>query len=217
VRQPNYILLPLLSALLSFGAAPPKPTVAQDVIDRYASVWNRLRSYTCTWTVHERKGNRVQDRVYRVFFQKPLNTRVEIADGDGKGSVAIWTGGDRVRGHQGGILSVITLNVDLHSRLAVTLRGATVAQVNMGSLLSHLQSIGARNFNVEKQGEDSVLTARVHDPPPDTDALVEEFVFSPDGLPIESFQYGAGNIVLKHVTVSDYKLNVTLPPSTWQI
>jgi hypothetical protein len=217
VIRPTHTIFLLLSALLCLSAASPKPIDAQAIIDRYASVWSNLRSYTCTWTVHERKGDRVQDRVYRVFFQKPLNTRAEIVDGDGKGSVALWTGGNRVRGHQGGILSFVKLNVDVRSRLAVSLRGATIAQLNMGSLLSHLQSIGARNFTVEKQGEDSVLTARVHDPPPDTDALVEEFVFSPDGLPIESFQYGAGNIVLKHVTVSDYKLNVTLPPSTWQI
>jgi hypothetical protein len=197
-------------------SAAKQPDSAQDVIDKYAATWNGLQSYTCTWTVHEVKNNNVQDRVYHVFFQKPLNTRAEVVDGDGKGSVAVWTGGDKVRGHQGGILSLIKLNLDIHNHLAVSMRGATIAQLNLGWLLSHLQSIGAQNFEVTQQGDNRVLSARVQDPAPDTDVVREVYVLDPSGLPIEWFQYGDDDVVLKHVIMSDYVLNVTLPPNTWQ-
>jgi hypothetical protein len=190
---------------------------AQDVISKYAAVWNALQSYTCTWTVHEAKNSAAQDRVYHIYFQKPLNTRAEVVAGDGKGSVAVWDGGDRVRGHQGGILSLIRLNLDIHNHLAVSLRGATIAQLNMGSLLGHLQSIDLKNFQVTQQGSNSILSTPVQEAPPDTDVVKEVYTFAPNGLPIESFQYGANNVVLKHVVVSDYKLNVALPASTWQI
>jgi hypothetical protein len=163
------------------------------------------------------RGTDVQDRVYHVFFQKPLNTRAEVVGGDGKGSVAVWTGGDRVRGHQGGILSLIKLNLDIHNRLAVSMRGATIAQLNMGWLLSHLQSIGAQNFSLTQQGDNSILSARVQDAPPDTDVVKEVYIFDQNGLPVESLQYGENDLVLKHVVMSQYALNVALPPATWQI
>ncbi len=165
----------------------------------------------------KRRGREVQDRVYHIFFQKPLKTRAEVVDGDGKGSVAVWEGGDRVRGHQGGFLSFIKLNLDIHNRLAVSLRGATIAQVNMGWLLQHLQSIEAKNFAFSQHGTNSVLSAHVHYPAPDNDVVGEVYVFGPNGLPIEGSQYGDNALVLKHVVYSDYQLNVTLPPSTWQI
>jgi hypothetical protein len=211
--QANLILV---CAVLSLGASSPSPFTPRDVISRLAGVWNGLQAYTCTWNVHEVKGTQVQDRVYRVFFQKPLLTRAEVVDGDGKGSVAVWDGGDKVRGHQGGILSIINLNLDIHNHLAVSLRGATIAQINLGWLLSHLQSIGAANFTVTQRGENSVLSAEVKDPPPDTDVVREEYIFAPNGLPVEAFQYADNGVVLKHVAYSDYRLNVSLPPSTWR-
>lgn len=207
----------IVAALALIAAAPPKTGSASAIIARFASAWNNLRSYTCTWSVHEVKGTRVQDRMYHIFFQKPLNTRAEVVAGDGKGSAAVWTGGDRVRGHQGGFLSLIRMTLGVNNRLAVSLRGATISQVNMGWLLSHLQSIGVVNFAVTQQGVNSVLTARVQEPSPDADVVREVYVFAPSGLPLEGSQYGEHDVVLKHVVYSDYQLNPVLPSSTWQI
>jgi len=213
------ILLPTTACLaLSLVGAPPSGVATPtNVINRFATAWNNLKSYTCTWTVHEMQGSKTQYRVYHVFFQKPLNTRAEVVDGDGKGSVAVWDGGDRVRGHQGGFLSVIKLNLDIHNRLAVSLRGATIAQVNMGWLLQHLRAINSKDCKVSRQGVNSVLSASVHEPTPDTDVVREVYVFNPSGLPVEAFQYGVNDRVLKHVVYSGYRPNVILPPSTWQI
>lgn len=216
MRRVNLLFALAVVAAL-FAATPTEAETASGVLNRFESAWNNLQSYTCTWTVHEVEGTNVQDRVYHVFFQKPLNTRAEVVDGDGKGSVAVWEGGDRVRGHQGGILSLIKLNLDIHNRLAVGLRGATIAQVNLGWLLQHLQSISTNNFTVTQQGGDSVLSAHVTDAPPDTDVVKEVYVFAPSGLPVEGFQYADNDVLLKHVVYSDYQLNVMLPPSTWQI
>lgn len=198
-------------------AASAKPDTPYNVLARFAAAWNRLQSYTCTWTVHEAKGTTVQDRVYHIFFQKPLKTRAEVIAGDGKGSVAVWEGGDRVRGHQGSILSFLKLNLNINNRLAVGLRGATIAQVNMGWLLSHLQSIGAKNFAFSQNGTNSILSAHVHYPPPNDDVVEEVYVFAPSGLPIEGSQFGDNHLLLKHVVYSNYQLNVTLPTTTWQI
>jgi outer membrane lipoprotein-sorting protein len=215
--RPIRSVLACASLLVPISAASPAPMTAQDLIARLSDTWDHLQSYTCTWTVHEVRGDQVQDRVYHISFQKPLETRAEVVDGDGKGSVAVWDGGDRVRGHQGGILRFIKLNVNIHNRLAVSLRGATIAQINAGWFLQHLKDIGAPKLALSRQGENTVISAFVHDPPPDTDVVREVYVLAPNGLPLEAFQYGSQDVLLKHVVFSDYQLNVDLPASTWQI
>jgi len=206
----------LCAACLTSSSTPAQQT-PQEVIGRLESAWNRLQTYTCTWYVHEAKNNKTQNRVYHIFFQKPLMTRAEVVAGDDKGSVAIWEGGDRVRGHEGGILSFVKLNVDIHNRLATSLRGATIDEVNIGWLVQHARELDPATMKVTLQGANSVVTAQVHYPPPDADVVKEVDVFQPNGLPLEGSQFDANGTLLKHVLYSDYKLNVQLPPSTWQI
>jgi len=170
------------------------------------------------------KAGRIGRRLEDFAFQHRPGCRgieagfgIAVVDGDGKGSVAVWSGGDRVRGHRGGILSIFKLNLDINSPLALTLRGGTIAQVNMGWLLAHIQTIGSREFTVSQQGADDVLSAPVHEAAPNDDVVREVYVFDPSGLPLEGFQYGVNDLLLKHVVFSDCHLDVALPPSTWQI
>lgn len=214
--KPLRALLACACSLVVIGANTPESNF-HGLLDRVTSRWDNLQSYTATWTAHEAEGSQVQDRVYHIFFEKPLNTRAEVVAGEGKGSVAVWTGGSRVRGHQGGILSLIKLNLDIHNKLAVSLRGATIADVNIGALLQHLRTIDPNDSTVSQEGSNSILSARVHDPPPDTDVVREVYVFEASGLPIEASQYDANDQLVKHVIFSDYKIDVSLPSSTWQV
>jgi outer membrane lipoprotein-sorting protein len=206
----------LACAATATAAGAPVDPVAQ-AIQRFADAWASVQSYTVTATVHEVKGARTQDRTYHLFFQKPFDTRAEIVAGDGRGSVAVWTGGTRVVGHQGGLLSFITLNLDIHNRLAVSLRGTTIAQANFGALLNQLQSLDPKGMTVTPVGENVLVSTPVHMALPDDDVARWTLLLGPDGLPVQSTEYAADGSILKQVTYSDLKLNVSLPPSTWRV
>src|SRR6185437_5530491 len=77
---------------------------------------------------HEVKGDRIQDRTYHYWFKKPNLAKTLIVSGDGNGSGGVWNGGDKVSGHQGGMLSFIHLKVDLHDPRATSLRGYTIPE-----------------------------------------------------------------------------------------
>src|SRR5580658_2765900 len=99
-----------LFALCTLCAAPAAAGSAENA---FFDAWSKIDSYTCTITAHETKGTDVQDRVYHYAYLKPHFARIDIVDGPGKGGGAVWTGGDSVRGHQGGLLSGIQLNVSI--------------------------------------------------------------------------------------------------------
>jgi outer membrane lipoprotein-sorting protein len=102
------------------GAAPAGPAAA------FLDAWAKVPSYTANIKVHLVKGSDVQDRTYHYAYLKPHYAKIDITGGPGRGGGAVWTGGDTVSGHQGGILSGIHLTVSIHDGRATDLRGHTI-------------------------------------------------------------------------------------------
>jgi outer membrane lipoprotein-sorting protein len=206
----------LAAAGLAMNAAQAFADSGQQTIAKMQSVWDHIDSYECRVTVHEALGSRVQDRVYLVRFVKPAQMRVDIIDGDGRGSVAIWDGGPTVHGHQGGMLSVFKLSVDMHSKLATDLRGASIDQGNFGALIDHLKAMDPSLVQTTTDGDKTILVVQIDPAKPAGDITREVYILGADWLPLEYYQYDEDRVV-KHVIASGLKLNLDFPPSTWQI
>ncbi|MBC5811108.1 MAG: hypothetical protein GIW95_09725, partial [Candidatus Eremiobacteraeota bacterium] len=89
-------------------------------------------------------GKDVQDRTYRYKWKRPSMAQIDVLAGPGKGGGAVWTGGEQVRGHQGGILSGIKMSIDIHDKRAVSLRGNTIAAASFEYMIKHfLTTTGA--------------------------------------------------------------------------
>jgi len=202
-------------ALPNPSHADPKLSV-RDTIARMKATWGSVHTYECTASVHEAKGDSVQDRTYLVRFERPTQTRVDIVAGDGRGSVAVWNGGDKVRGHQGGFLSIIKLNVGIHSKFATDLRGSTIAEANFASLIAHLESLDPSVEHVTKVAGRIVLVVKLDPPRPGNDVSKEVYILAPNWLPIEYYEFAESKVV-RHVVDSSLKLNIDIPASTWRL
>lgn len=210
-----------IACALAFVVLAPHRDVAaaaaaQGVLDPFAHAWAKVDSYTCTITAREISGSKVQDRVYQMYFQKPHNTRLNITGGDGRGSAAVWQGGDTVTGHQGGWLSMVKLNLNIHAHLATSLRGTTIADANFGAILDHLTGLKSTTATAQTEADKTTVTLPVSDPDADGGVTQEVIVLGKDGLPAQYDQY-EGTQQVKHVVYSDVNLNATIPASTWSI
>lgn len=124
--------LALGAALL--GAAPA-PAVTS-----FLEAWAKIPSYTTDIKVHEVKGADVQDRTYHYAFRKPHEAKIDITGGPGRGGGAVWTGGDTVSGHQGGIFGGIHLRVSIKDGRATSLRGDTMDTASFENMAEALKS-----------------------------------------------------------------------------
>ena len=106
----------------------------------FLDAWAKVDSYTVTIAVHETNGSAVQDRVYRYAYKKPHDAKIDVVAGPGRGSGAVWTGGDHVTGHQGGILSAIRLSVPITDARAASLRGDTIDFASFQSVADEFTS-----------------------------------------------------------------------------
>lgn len=122
------LLLPMLVAVIAAlsWVTPVSADNTAPAIDAFNQAFASVNDYTYKLHSREGLGSQTQDRVYDYWFMKPHYAKTYIESGDGQGSGGVWNGGDRVSGHQGGILAAIHINVDLHDGRAVSLRGMTV-------------------------------------------------------------------------------------------
>ena len=195
--------------------AQSSPTPSE-TIEKFFNAWKGIESYECTLTSHEVDGSRVQDRVYHMFFEKPTKTRMEIVSGDGRGGAAVWSGGDTLRGHRGGLLAGIKKTLDIHSPLTTSIRGTTIADANFGIMLGHMRTLKPELLEAAQVGDQTLVTAQLPDPASQAGVTKEVFVFGADGLPLQFEQYEGASMV-KKVDYTDMKVNVPLPDSTFQM
>lgn len=118
----------LLAAAVAFIALPHSASAANTApaLDAFNAAFDKVSQFTYKLHSHETKGTDVQDRVYDYSFMKPHDAKTLIESGAGRGGGAVWTGGDQVSGHQGGMLSFVHLKISIHDARATSLRGYTI-------------------------------------------------------------------------------------------
>ena len=139
----------LMCGLLSVMLAAPLG--AAGALSEFAEAWSAIDNYSCTIQSHDVEGTNVQDRTEHYWFKKPTNAKIEIVAGPGRGSGAVWHGGDKVLGHLGGILAGIKQSVSINDRRATSLRGDTIESASFAGILAYYQ--GAKGTISESAGE----------------------------------------------------------------
>jgi len=141
---------------------------------------------------------------------------MDVTGGDNRGGAGVWRGGDTVKGHQGGFLSFIKLNLNIHDPKAVSVRGTTIADANFGALLEHIKGLKGATIDAVAEGTLTKINVAVADPSADNNVTKELMVLGANDLPVEYDQWEGDNEV-KRVTYSDVVLNVDIPDSTFNL
>ena len=194
----------LLAPLAASAANNPAETA---FFDAFA----KITSYTATVTDHEIKGSETQDRSYHFEYLKPHYARIAIESGPGKGGGAVWTGGDTVRGHQGGLLAGMQWPVSINDGRAVSLRGDTLLRAGFGSVVDDLKaSNNVTESNGTLEGKDvDVLSAPLA--AADSMGVTKHVVYLSKSthLPVQRNTY-AGDQLVKTEKWTDVNTNANL-------
>lgn len=199
---------------LALGAAPARAENSAPAITAFDRAFANVNDYTCQIHAHEVKGTAVQNRVYQYSFMQPHYVKTLIIAGDGKGSGAVWTGGDQVSGHQGGILSGFHLKVGLHDPRAVSLRGFTIPDGMLQTLVNRYATIPGTLTQVPGGKLNGVLTDRLDlkvADPATNDGISEQILYLSQEThwPIRQILYEGSTIILDQ-TITDLKINIGL-------
>lgn len=210
------VMVAALGGLAASNAAPaPTPSAGEAALAKFTTVWEKLNSYTCSLTAHEALGTRAQDRDYDLTFRKPYDTKMAITGGDGKGGAAVWHGGDTLRGHQGGFISFVKLNLNIHDSRATSIRGTTIAQANFGAILDHVKSLKG-SVEATASPDATTLDFGVPDPSNDEAVTKERLVIAANGLPSEYDQW-QGDTLVRHVVYTNVVIDPQLSDASFNL
>jgi hypothetical protein len=205
-RIQEFIRLPALAlAFVWLLGTGPLPAVSA-----FMEAYAKIDSYVADVTMHETNGNAVQDRTYRYSYLKPHFAKAEVTSGPGKGGGVVWRGGDTLKGHQGGFFSRIKVEMSIHDRRAVSLRGDTI---EFGSIESVVADLKAPNQTESSGTVDAqpVAIVTISYAQPENGVVKEAIAFSKTThLPIRRTQYGPGDAVLKQVDIRSLDSSVKL-------
>jgi hypothetical protein len=87
---------------------------------------------------------RREERIINYYFKKPHMIRIDILDGNkplDRGSVGVYTGGQRVSGHRGGFMKGMVMSINKNSPLALSVRGETIEQSNVLSVIERMEHL----------------------------------------------------------------------------
>jgi len=206
-----------VAAAVLVASALPHPAVAADALAQAIDAFAKVNDYTATIIDHEVKGTDVQDRTYRYAFLKPSYVKLDIISGPGKGGGAVWTGGDQVSGHQGGLFSGIHLKISVHDGRATSLRGDTIDTGTVPAMLEQFKNPKGTVTESDDKTVDGTLTdelsLKVADPASlDGVTRVDLYLSHTTHMPVRRERY-VGDQLVKSEQVTDQKINIGLKPS----
>jgi len=206
--------LSLCIALVGVSCFAARGANVAPAIAAFDKAFAGINDYTCVLHVHEAKGTMTQDRVYQYEFMKPHYVKTLILDGDGKGSGGVWTGGDQVSGHQGGILSGFHLKVSINDPRATSLRGVTIPDGLLQRIVDNYGTIAGKLTQSDGGKIGGVDTDRLELKPSDPDAnygITDQILYlsKETHWPIRQIMYAGPQIVLDE-SVENLKTNTGL-------
>jgi outer membrane lipoprotein-sorting protein len=187
---------------------------AAPAITAFNAAFAAINDYTCTMHSHEMLDNKTQDRIYNYWFMKPHFAKTLIVAGDGQGSGGVWSGGDTVSGHQGGILSGLHLTVSIHDPRATSIRGFTIPDGLLQNIVSKYATVPGTLTQTPGGKLGGVLTDRLDlkvTDPSQNNGISEQIIYlsQETHLPIRQILYSGNQIVLDQ-SISELKTNVGL-------
>jgi outer membrane lipoprotein-sorting protein len=213
VKKPLFALC----AALLVASALPHPAVASDALAQALEAYAKVNDYTATIIDHEVKGTDVQDRTYGYAFLKPSYVKLDIISGPGRGGGAVWTGGDQVSGHQGGLLSGIHLKISIHDGRATSLRGDSIDTGTIGAMLDMFKNPKGTVTESDDKTVDGILTDELSLKVADLATMqgvtrVDLYLSHTTHLPVRRERY-VGDQLVKSEQVTNQKINTGLKPS----
>jgi outer membrane lipoprotein-sorting protein len=176
-----------------------------------------INDYTCILHSYEVNGAKKQDRIYEYSFMKPHYLKTLILQGNGKGSGAVWVGGDQVSAHMGGIFSGIHVKINVDDPRAMSLHGVTIPDGMLPGIINDYETIPGTLTETDggKIGgvETDRLDLKVDDPSSNHD-ITEQVVYlsKTTHWPVRQIMYSGSEVVLDE-SVDDLKTNVGLTRS----
>lgn len=134
------------------GQLPADPAAARMWTERVLRTHQAVRAYESQLAFFQKSGREEIRGLYDLRGKQPRLLRIHILEGASKGAKLLWQGGSTIKVRAAGLLGAIPIDLDLTDKRLVSIRGYTLAQTDLQSLLAMLSNPGAQTRFLGEQG-----------------------------------------------------------------
>jgi outer membrane lipoprotein-sorting protein len=225
-------LLSLTSAWTEAASEGPDPGV---VLADMEVAYENVQDYTAVFLKRERvNGELLPEETIAFKFKRPFKVYMKWVEKPHKGLEALYAKGkygDKVVGHEGGILGFITAHMDPKGSLAMKGNRHPITDVGIGKLIgiimeNYTKAVKEDAGNSTYMGDRIVFGKRAYDIKvnllPEKDGGyyakdIEVWVDKENGLPIKILIYGWQDELLESYVYKDLRLNPGLSDSEFEM
>jgi outer membrane lipoprotein-sorting protein len=206
-------------------SAPAFSVDPAEVLSAMSAAWSKVEDYTAVFYKQERVDGKVlPEEKIQLKFKKPFKIYLHWLSGPHEGRESLYVrgeNGDKVIGHDGGILGFITLKMDPAGSIAMKGNRHPITDAGIGRLIEILDKDIKRGrergeLKLKLLGENEVYGREAWHILKETPAegyyapKMEVWVDRELNLPIKIKIFGPGDIFLESYGYSDLKVNAGL-------
>jgi len=134
------------------GTQPDNPAAAWQWVDRVLRTHQAVRAYESQLAFYQKSATEEIRGMYDLRGKQPRLLRIQILEGASKGAKLLWQGGRTIKVRAAGLLGAIPIDLDLTDKRIISIRGYTLAQTDLQSLLAMLSNPAAQARFLGEQG-----------------------------------------------------------------
>lgn len=196
-----------------------------EILERIQTQWQRVSDYTCTLETYTITEDDKQVSTIEHKFLKPGWIRMQILEGDGKGSIGVYDPfTKKVKGCKTGILKIIVLTMDITDSRVRSIRGHRIDQGDCLSLIERLRAYHSNGefTSIERttfDGDDAyLLRAAVQDSSRLWGATIENIWLDAEHyFPLRSEQRLADGTIVHYSMYRDIEVNTGLTEDDFKL
>ena len=132
--MPAEALLPAAVVLSTADIDTP-----EEILRLAVSEWKKVEDYQCTATSLNRLGSNIERNVISIIYKKPGLFRHAIVEGTSRGVLITYNRDGVVHARPGGLLSLMTVQMDPRDQRLLDARGRPFFQTDWGTELTRME------------------------------------------------------------------------------
>jgi len=147
------LLVAVLILLTGPGYSQEKqPTaILQSVIQK----WKSIQDYHCKMQSNNRLGDKTDKKKIEFWFKRKHQVRMQVLDGEKKGSALTRNDEGRIKGKKGGLLGVIAVTLDENDKRIFNLRGRKFYRADWGSVIAETVQRVKSGWRLRRLGDET--------------------------------------------------------------
>lgn len=194
---------------------------AKQILQEVSRAVSLIHNYRCQLSTICRLGDIEEKRIYNYAFQSPKFIRMEIIEGEDRGTILVYRNGF-VRARRGGSLSFFTLTFKPSDKAVTALRRGQVDQTDFGFIVSLLldpaKKVFWKNKDIFLDQEADVLELLEIKPVGSGEPVRGFFWIAQDTKLILKYElYGKDNNLLFQQIHKNIQLNINFPKNYFNL